>query len=81
MLMTRVLLLTSSLLVLALNAAALWGLLATYETPPRLAVAALIVTAVTWPMALIIAYRIGQATAAEARRKARARARQMEVRS
>ncbi len=79
MLMTRILLLSSSVLICALNAAALWGLFMADAAPPRLAVAALVVTAVTWPMALVIAYRIGQTTASEARHKAKAKARHIEV--
>src|SRR5262249_7439729 len=73
MLMTRFLLVASSVLIGTLSAVAVGSLFAAYDEPPRLAVATLIVTAVAWPMALIIAYRVGQATNAVARHKASAK--------
>jgi membrane protein YdbS with pleckstrin-like domain len=80
MLMTRFLFTVASLLLCSLNAAALWQLLSTYEQAPSLAAAALVVNAVIWPLALVVAYRIGQATDAEAHRKAKAKARQLAAR-
>lgn len=62
MLMTRFLYLVSSLLIFVLNGAALWHILIHDPAPSRLAVAALVVNAVIWPLALPITYRIGQAT-------------------
>lgn len=62
MLMTRFLYLASSLLVLFLNGAALWYALSHDPAPARIEVAALVVNAVIWPLAIVIAYRIGQAT-------------------
>lgn len=71
MLMTRFLLITSSILILALNGMAFWH--AARAEPPLSPVvgAALIVTAAAWPLALVFAYRIGQATARLARHKKR----------
>jgi hypothetical protein len=81
MLMTRFLFTLSTLLVGSLNIAALWQVLSGYEPPPSLAVTALVVSAVSWPLALYAAYRIGQATDAEAHRKANARARRHAARA
>ena len=81
MLMTRFLFTLSTLLLCSLNIAALWQVLSAYEPPPSLAVTALVVNAVTWPLALYAAYRIGQATDAEAHRKAKARARRHAARA
>lgn len=80
--MTRFLFTVASLLLCSLNAAALWQLLSTYgpAPAPSLAAAALVVNAVIWPLALVVAYRIGQATDAVAHRKAKARARQLAAR-
>jgi hypothetical protein len=74
MLMTRFLFTVSTLLLCSLNVAGLWHLLSAAEPAPSLAAAALVVNAVTWPLALFAAYRIGQATNAEAHRKAQAKA-------
>ena len=81
MLMTRFLFTLSTLLLCSLNIAALWQVLSAYEAPPSLAVTALVVNAVTWPLALYAAYRVGQATDAEAHRKAKARARRHAARA
>lgn len=76
MLMSRFLFAASSLLICSLNGAALWQVLTTNEAPPSLAAAALVVNAVIWPLALVAAYRIGQAANAEARHKATAKAKE-----
>jgi len=62
MLMTRFLFLASTLAIFALNGAALWYGLTQDPGPSRLEVAALIVGAVAWPLAIAMTYRIGQAT-------------------
>jgi hypothetical protein len=74
MLMTRFLFMVSTVLLCSLNGAALWQLFSAADPAPSLAAAALAVNAVTWPLALFTAYRIGQATDAEAHRKAKAKA-------
>ncbi|MGE3231209.1 MAG: hypothetical protein AB7J30_17390 [Hyphomicrobium sp.] len=60
--MTRFLFLASTLAIFALNGAALWYALIQDPGPSRLEVAALVVNAVAWPLAMAITYRIGQAT-------------------
>jgi hypothetical protein len=80
MLTTRFLFAVSSLLICTLNVAALWQVLSSYEPVPSLAAAALVVNAVTWPLAILVAYRIGQAANAEARLKARSKARHLAAR-
>jgi hypothetical protein len=69
------------LMLCLLNTAAFWQLLSIAGPAPSLAGTALVVNAVTWPLALIVAYRIGQATDAEARRKAKATARHIAARA
>jgi hypothetical protein len=71
MLMTRFLHLASSSLILALNGMALWHVLSAEPPLSPIVGAALIVTAVAWPLALVFAYRIGQATGRLARHKKR----------
>jgi membrane protein YdbS with pleckstrin-like domain len=71
MLMTRFLLITSSILILALNGMAFWHVVRAEPPLPAIVGAALIVTAAAWPLALVFAYRIGQATARLARHKKR----------
>jgi hypothetical protein len=50
---------------------ALWHVVAAEPPLPPIVGAALIVTIVAWPLALVFAYRIGQATARLARHKPR----------
>jgi hypothetical protein len=69
MLMTRFLLVISSILILALNGIALVHVLGAEPALSPIVGAALIVSAAAWPLALIFAYRIGQATARIARHK------------
>jgi hypothetical protein len=71
MLMTRFLLIISSIFILALDGMALWHVLAADQPLSPIVAAALVVTAVAWPLALVFAYRIGQATARLARHKKR----------
>jgi len=63
MLMTRFLLIASSIFILALDGMALWHVLAAEPPLSPIVGAALIATAVAWPLGLVFAYRIGQATA------------------
>jgi hypothetical protein len=72
MLMTRVLYASFTLILVALNVAALWQLARAEQAVSGLAAAALIVNAVAWPLALVITYRIGQITGANSRRSMRA---------
>lgn len=62
MLMTRFLLIISTVLILAFNGLALWHVLGAEPRLSPVVAAALVVTAVAWPLALVMAYRIGQAT-------------------
>ncbi len=71
MLMTRFLLITSSILILALNGMAFWHVVRAEPPLSPIIGAALIVTAAAWPLAIVFAYRIGQATARLARHKKR----------
>lgn len=71
MLMTRFLLITSSALILALNGMAFWHVVRADPPLSPIVGAALIVTAAAWPLVIVFAYRIGQATARLARHKKR----------
>ncbi len=68
--MTRFLYVALVATLLVLDAAALW-----YADPRSLPAAALIVNAAVLPLALVIAYRLGQVIMVEKRRAARAKAR------
>lgn len=74
MLMTRVIYLTFVLVFGALNSAALWALSGSAQTVNPIVPAALIINTLMWPIALVVAYRIGQVTGVEYFRKVRARA-------
>jgi hypothetical protein len=74
MLMTRVLYFTFTLIFVLLNGAALWSVLNSIQETNVLVPTALIVNAVTWPLALVVTYRIGQVTGVEYLRKRRAKA-------
>lgn len=65
MLMTRLLYLVFTLILVALNAAALWVLSGSPVEVNRVVPAALIINALAWPLALVITYRIGQVTGVE----------------
>ena len=65
MLMTRVLYLTVTIFFLALNGAALWYLANGDQSADTLVRIALIVNTITWPVALLMTYRIGQLTSVE----------------
>lgn len=69
MLKTRFLLLSSSILIFILNGIALWHVLSTEPPLSPIVGAALIVNAVTWPLALTLAYRVGQVTGRISRHK------------
>lgn len=71
MLMTRFLLITSSILILALNGTALWHVLSAEPPLSPIVGGALVATAAAWPLAIVFAYRIGQATARLASHKKR----------
>jgi hypothetical protein len=62
MLKARFLLASSSALILALNGFALWHVLRAEPPLSPIVGAALIVSAASWPLALALAYRIGQIT-------------------
>ena len=74
MLMTRLLYLALTVFLVGLNAAALVALSADAHDVSRIVPVALVVNAFTWPLALIVTYRIGQVTGLELLRKMRARA-------
>jgi hypothetical protein len=63
MLMTRLLYVTTSVLVILLNGTALALLLSDDRPQSSIVVAALVVGTVMWPLGLAMTYRIGQATA------------------
>jgi hypothetical protein len=74
MLMTRLVYLSFTLLILAINGAALWTALNGIQSASAIVPGALIINAVMWPLALVIAYRIGQVTGVEYLRKIKAKA-------
>jgi hypothetical protein len=69
--MTRILYLILTSVVLALNGAALWDLSSSAQGVSAIVPAALIVNAIALPVALAIAYRIGQLTGVEYLRRVR----------
>lgn len=73
MLMTRFAYLCFMILVLSLNGAALWAVFHAGQPIEAIVPGALIVNLASWPLAVIIAYRIGQVTGQEYLRKARAK--------
>jgi hypothetical protein len=73
MLMTRILYASFLLFLLVLNGSALWTLMNPAQRVAGIVPAALIVNSVAWPLALVIAYRTGQFTNEEHRRRMRAK--------
>jgi hypothetical protein len=73
MLMTRLVYLSFTLLILAINGAALWTALTSSQSASAIVPSALIINAVMWPLALVVAYRIGQVTGVEYLRKINAK--------
>ncbi len=73
MLMTRILYASFLLFLFVLNGSALWWLASTPQPVAGIVPAALIVNVVAWPLALVIAYRTGQFTNEEHRRRMRAK--------
>jgi hypothetical protein len=73
MLMTRVVYLSFIVLLFVINGIALWTLFTDSHEVAAVVPAALIINTIAWPIALIIAYRIGQVTGVEYFRKVRAR--------
>ncbi len=73
MLMTRLVYLSFSLIILAINGAALWAALSSIQSPSAIVPGALIINIVMWPIALVVAYRIGQITGVEYLRKTKAK--------
>jgi hypothetical protein len=73
MLMTRLVYLSVMLIILAVNGAALWAMLNGTHEVDAIVPAALIFNIVTWPLALVVAYRIGQVTGVEYFRQIRAK--------
>jgi hypothetical protein len=71
MLMTRFAYLCFMVLILSLNGAALWAVFQAAPPIEAIVPAAFIVNLASWPLALIIAYRVGQVTGQEYLRKAR----------
>ncbi|WP_414463627.1 hypothetical protein [Hyphomicrobium sp. DY-1] len=60
-----------TLIILAINIAALWGVFRGSGEIAPVVPAALIINSVCWPLALVVAYRVGQVTGVEYFRKAR----------
>jgi hypothetical protein len=60
---TRLSYLASTTLLLALNGTALWVLARSSQPQEPIVQAALIINLISWPLALVVAYRTGQATA------------------
>jgi len=69
MLMTRLVYLSFTLLILAINGAALWTALTSTQSASAIVPGALIINAVIWPLALVVAYRVGRVTGVEYLRK------------
>jgi len=64
MLMSRIVYISVAGILMTLNAAALALLIGGDSASRSVIMAALIINLLLWPLALVIAYRIGQATAA-----------------
>ena len=73
MLMTRIVYLSFTLVVLVLNCAALLAVRNSPHEIDAIVPAALLIDAMAWPLALVIAYRIGQVTGVEYFRQVRAK--------
>jgi hypothetical protein len=73
MLMTRFAYLCFTVLIFALNGVALWAVYRAAQPVDAIIPAALILNLVSWPLALIVAYRVGQVTGQEYFRKVRAK--------
>ncbi len=73
MLMTRLVYLSFTLIILAINGAALWAVMANVQSTSAIVPSALILNIVMWPLALVVAYRVGQVTGVEYLRKAKAK--------
>ena len=73
MLMTRIVYLSFTLVVLALNCAALLAVRNSPHEIDAIVPATLLINALAWPLALVIAYRIGQVTGVEYFRQVRAK--------
>lgn len=71
MLMTRVIYLSFTLIFIAINGAALWAFQNRQQAGDIVVPAVLIINALTWPVALFVAYRVGQVTGVEYIRKMR----------
>lgn len=71
MLMTRLTYLLTTLILLALNGVALWAVLRGEQPIDAIVPAALIINLFAWPVALVVAYRVGQVTGVEYFRKVR----------
>jgi hypothetical protein len=73
MLMTRIVYLSFTLVVHTLNFAALWAARNNPHEIDAIVPAVLLINALAWPLALVIAYRIGQVTGVEYFRQVRAK--------
>jgi hypothetical protein len=74
MLKTRMFYASFTVFLVALNTTALWVASSDTHETNKIVPMALIINAVAWPLALVITYRIGQATGFEYLRKIRAKA-------
>jgi hypothetical protein len=73
MLMTRLIYAIFTMLLVALNAVALWVVSSDAHNMNPIVPTTLVINAVAWPLALVITYRIGQVTGVEYLRKIRTR--------
>jgi hypothetical protein len=73
MLMTRFVYLCITILIFALNGVALWAVYHAAQPIDAIVPAALIMNMASWPLALMVAYRVGQVTGQEYFRKVRAK--------
>ena len=72
MLMTRFVYLCATVLLVGLNGAALWAVSRSGLTD-TIVPATLVMNLICWPLALIVAYRVGQVTGQEYFRKVKTR--------
>ena len=73
MLMTRFAYLCATVIIIVLNGAAVVALYRSSAPVDTFVAATLIINLVSWPLAIVIAYRVGQVTGVEYFRKARAK--------
>jgi cation transport ATPase len=71
MLMTRILYVSLMAILLALNGSAVWEASSAKPAMNATVFAALLVNIIAWPIALVVAYRVGQFTGVERLHKSR----------